>query len=360
MSELTTATTAAALSLVLLAGPCAASAAPALLAELDDAAIETATGCVAFKASVVEGERGAPSPAATRLEVPELAPGSVAGCWIARRVVTTGFDGVSFWIRGTGKPGHVEVVLQPEGDDAGPRFVSRVLMSNPLWHRVFLPLSEFYDPASPPAALRRFDAAAGPHRIGLRMSGPTSEPRSLAIDALGLSTQEEVDAILGWPTYMPPSHGFPPYLESFEGTLAWRTTGGAQAGAVPLEDFPHEGFRRGMLVQLPTLEAAASRELDAEPLPFYEGFGFWVKGDGVDRTVDVTLAHGDGEPFVFTILVRGSEWKLVFAGFENFKRGREEFEVEEPGAPLLGLRLRGEQALPARLLLGPIRLGYEK
>lgn len=340
-----------------------AASLPAVVAELDEGRVEAAAGFVAPRASVVRDERDAPSAAATALEVPLLAPASVMRAWLATGVDAAAYDGLSFWIRGTGKPGHVELVLSPApAEGAEVVFVSRVLMSNPLWHRVFLPFSEFYDPTSPAVAIRRFDPAqAGKVRIGLQMTGPTSEARSLAVDALGLSTRAEVEGSLGWPTYMPPSHGFPPYLDRFDGALAWKGEGSARAGLVPLEAFPHEGFRRGLLVELPDLDARVWRELDVEPLPYYEGFAFWIRGDGVDRTIDVTLADSEAvEPYVFTILVRGKEWKLVFAGFENFKHGREAFEAGDAKRAILGLRLRGEQQLPARVQLGPMRLGYEK
>ena len=305
----------------------------------------------------------APSPHHLEVHSPELSEGERARAFLISVAAESfsSMEGLSFWVEGAGVPVHVDMVLEvvvPEV--AARRYVSRVLLTNPLWHRVVLPLSEFYDPEKVGTyPIPRFDAQAGTEvRIGIELAGPQPEIR-FGLDELGLTTWQEVTDELGWRTFMPPSHGFPPYLERFEGPLRWAAGSGATVAGIELEGFRYPRFTRGVAVSLDDADGFAWIDLDPEPLPYYEGFGMWIRGDGGEHGLVLTLSGDDGRPFTFHTPVHGKAWKLVFAAFENFYyEMTEEFEVDETETVRLTFSLA--TPAPARFEVGPMRLGYEK
>ena len=352
------------LLLPLVPRPATAATSPLVVETMDDPKVVMEPGSVPIEAAPAR-DPAAPSKSCSILRVAAMDDGAEARVWLAAvdRGSIQAFDGVNLWLRGSGTPTHVQVLLRPVGSDdltAREVFVSRVLLTNPLWHRVFLPFSEFYDPATRGTyPVRRFPRQGeGRVELGLSIEGPLQAPIGFAVDELGLATWDEVNRTLAWPSYMPPSHGFPPYVDRFEGPLVWGGSNGGSVAAIELDDFPYEGFTRGLRATLPTRRAAVSRSLDLEPLPYYEGLGLWLRGDGTPHEVELVLIRA-GKEFTFGVPVLGRDWKLVFAGFENFRHGPAPFEVDEPGSVSLALRLR-DAAGGGVLEVGPLRLGYEK
>ncbi|MFN7975822.1 MAG: hypothetical protein U0166_26380 [Acidobacteriota bacterium] len=349
----------------MIAGIAALATLPAVVEPLDDPRFAVDPSGIAMQVAKVAGEANAPSPAGTSFTLPALGSGEHARVWLvvvpaeARR----GMDGVSFHLKGSGTGDDATIVLRAGDGEAARDYVSDVLLASHLWHRVYLPFSEFFDPTTKgryPVARLPADLP-GEVRVGIEVAGPTRAPMTFVLDSLGFTTNDEVRRALGWRTFMPPSHGFPPWLDRFDGPLRWTGSARGAARIVPLEGFPHEGFEHGLEVLLPASASSVSTVLEPrEALPLYEGIGFWVKGDGRDHVLRLACQGDDGTPYLFPTPVRGTAWKLVFAGFENFKHEGHELEVEDAGALRLTVSLDPTSKPPAKITLGPFRLGYEK